>query len=394
MWLSAGSALPAHATHDLARADPSMLTDRSAAVSPGCAAFRGLNSRPYSARRPKKSAEVPPEFTARTLTTPGDGMRALDRAISERHNNASVEFDSGAQNTIERVLALTALDRGLDVLESVLADAPETPLAAVATRTGLPKPTVHRILGILVRRGYATSAGNGRYGPGPQVFAGAGFANDALRYPGLTGPHLQRLRASTSDTIHLGHRLGDEAVYLDKLDGSRPYRMASVIGMRLALHSSAIGKAILAFAADRDSLLGRLNLESHTRKTITDLPTLVAQLGVVRLCGYAIDDEENEDGIRCIGAPVFDYRGDSVGALSVSAPALAFTTQDAISLAPELIAAADAVSSAIGGTRGALSLPAQSTSDHRTPTRPIRVDRGIASAAKNHRTAGHRHELP
>jgi DNA-binding IclR family transcriptional regulator len=151
--------------------------------------------------------------------------------------------------------------------------------------------------------------------------------------------------------------------------------MASIIGMRLALHSSAMGKAILAFAADRDPLLGRLNLASHTRKTITDLPTLVAELDAVRLRGYAVDDEENEDGIRCIAAPVFDYRGDSVGAVSVSAPAVAFTTQEAISLAPEIMAAADAISSAIGGARQARSLPAQSTSAHRTVTRRIRVNR-------------------
>lgn len=264
-----------------------------------------------------------------------------------------MERDSAARNSRTPVFP-TALDRGLDVLESVLAESPETGLGAIASSTGLPKPTVHRILGVLVRRGYAATAGHGRYGPGAQVFTSAGLAQEAWDYSRVARPLLEELRSNTCDTIHLGRRLGDEAVYVDKWEGSRPFQMTSGIGMRLPLHCTAIGKAILAFAADRDQLLSRLRLDDRARRTITDLGDLVVELDSVRRRKFALDNEENEDGVLCVGAPVFDYRGVVVGAISVSAPAFSFKEEDARALAPLIIEAADEVSLALGAPRALL----------------------------------------
>lgn len=259
---------------------------------------------------------------------------------------------------------LSALDRSLDVLEAVLAEAPDAALASIAVRTGLPKPTVHRILGVLTRRKYVTAIGRGRYSPGVKVLTAAGLAHAAIDYTRVVYPHLQRLREHTVDTIHVGLLLGDHAVYVAKFEGTRPYRMVSAVGMRLALHSTAIGKAILAYAPDRNQLLDRITLEAHTLKTITDVPVLQAALDEVLRRGFAIDDEENEEGVRCIGAPVFGYRGEILGAISVSAPAIVFTLTDALALAPEVMAAANAVSMELGAPGDASGQTAGPTHRH------------------------------
>jgi DNA-binding IclR family transcriptional regulator len=243
----------------------------------------------------------------------------------------------------------------LDVLEAVIHDhtGRAVSLADVAGRTALPKSTTHRILAALSERGYVVPVEPGRYAPGPQVFVIASIASNFSDYPRLVRPLLADLRRSTKDTIHLALLVGTEAVYIDKLDGDRPYRMASEIGNRLALHCTAIGKAILAdlMVLERDRLVARLSLSSRTARTITDRAELVNELNKTRARRYAIDDEENEDGIRCVGAAFCGHRGTTLGALSVSAPTFALATAQAHALAPGLIAAADAVSLALGSER-------------------------------------------
>jgi DNA-binding IclR family transcriptional regulator len=259
-----------------------------------------------------------------------------------------MEGSSAQRNPSRPRPGTTALDRSLDVLESILANAPEVRLATVAAQTGFPKATVHRIIAVWARRGYVASTRRGSYGPGAQLFTAAGMAHAALDYSRVALPLLSRLRDYTDDTIHLGLRLGDEAVYVHKLEARRPYHMVSVVGMTLSLHCTAIGKAILAHATDREQVLRRLRLEERTSQTITDRGKLKADLNTARRRGFAIDDEENEEGVRCVGAPVFDYHGEVVGAISVSAPAVVFSLDQAIALGPHLIETSTAVSLALG----------------------------------------------
>lgn len=249
-----------------------------------------------------------------------------------------------------QALSPTVLDRGLDVLEALLAEAPSASLDSLAARVGMPKPTLHRILATLVRRGYAVQTLRGTYGPGAQVFTGAGWAHRAIDYSQISRPFLQQLRERTNDTVHFGLRIGDEVIYTEKLEAHRPYRMVSRIGTRLSLHCTAIGKVILAYSSDSATLLETLSLPRHTSNTITDMTVLAEALHSIRLHGFAIDDEENEDGVRCVGAPVFDYRGEAIGAISVSAPAILLDSNAAVALAPEVIAAAGGLSVALGAS--------------------------------------------
>lgn len=124
-------------------------------------------------------------------------------------------------------------------------------------------------------------------------------------------------------------RDGDEAVYIDKVEGNRTIRMYSQIGRQVALHSTAVGKAILAFLPPEEveKIIASRGLPRFTPRTISTMAALQAELAGVKERGYAIDDGENEEGIRCVGAPVFDYQGRVVAAISISGPVLNVTPE-------------------------------------------------------------------
>lgn len=263
-----------------------------------------------------------------------------------------MKVHSMERNSSRGLIPSDALNRVLDVLESVVKNGSDTTLAQIAAHAAVPKPTAHRILMGLARRGYVRSWEHGHYGPGPQVFVLAGMANAMRDYAVIARPALGELRTHTKDTIHLGLLVGEEAVYIEKLDGDRPYRMVSKLGMHLYLHCTGIGKAILAALPDpvRDELVERLPLPGRTPRTLTDRSALRKELVLTRARQYAIDDEENEAGIRCVAAAFRDHNGVVVGAVSVSAPAFLMSLGQATVLGPAVLKAANEVSLALGAS--------------------------------------------
>jgi IclR family transcriptional regulator, acetate operon repressor len=241
----------------------------------------------------------------------------------------------------------TAADKVLDVLEAVVE---HTRIADIASATALPKSTVHRILQTLVQRGYVRTDGRGDYVGGPRLLGLAGRFLQRLDLPRQVRPLLQRLQEQTGWTVHLALLSEDEAVYVAKVEGSKPYHLASRVGMSLALHSTSIGKAILAAMPDAEvrELARRTGLPARTPQTITDEDALLGEIARVRQRGYAEDHEENEAGVCAVGAAVFDHTGQVIG--GVSAAALAYQPSD-VSIqwrAEHVVAAARAVSATLG----------------------------------------------
>jgi IclR family transcriptional regulator, acetate operon repressor len=212
----------------------------------------------------------------------------------------------------------TAADKTLGVLEAL---AEHSRIAEISATTGLSKPTVHRILQTLVERGFARNNGHGDYVGGPRILMLAGRFLQGLDLPGQVRPALQELQERTGWTVHFGLLSGDEAVYAVKLEGSKPYHLASRVGMSLALHSTSLGKAVLASMPDDEvrSLADRTGLPARTAETITDVARLLEELNTVRARGYAEDHQENEDGVLAVGAPVFDHLGQVIGGISAAA---------------------------------------------------------------------------
>ncbi|WP_166459760.1 IclR family transcriptional regulator [Amycolatopsis pithecellobii] len=228
--------------------------------------------------------------------------------------------------------------RALRVLEALGAPGGPHQLGRIAHEAGVPKPSTHRILQGLVDAGYAVAGGDGTYGPGPRAFALSALFGSGRH----DEPVLRRLRDETGHTVHVALRSGSQAVYVQKLDSDRPYRMASRVGGRISLHCTAIGKAILAHLDPprRAELLAGTGLPARTARTHTDPAALEADLARVRERGYAIDDEENEDTVRCVAAPLLDRAGAPAGGVSISALTFQTPAGELLTHVPVLLEAA------------------------------------------------------
>jgi len=242
-------------------------------------------------------------------------------------------------NAVEKVLA---------VLEG-LAD--HRRLSDLARSTGLPKSTVHRILQTMVERDFAAFDEANGYGPGPRMLGLAGRTLAEIDASLGAEPVLRRLQERHSATVHMAVLTADEAVYVRKLEGNKPYRMVSRVGMAIPLHCTGIGKALLAGMPDEDVavLVQRTGLPGRTPQTLTTLEALLADLAAIRDRGWACDMEENEVGIVCVGAAVRDHSGRTSAAISVSQLRSDPTAVDVDVLGPQVAAAAAEVSAGFGG---------------------------------------------
>ncbi|WP_147917640.1 IclR family transcriptional regulator [Ruania zhangjianzhongii] len=252
---------------------------------------------------------------------------------------------------------MQSLQRGFGVLELLVQHSDPITLGDLSRAAGLPAASTYRIVQSLIELGYAKKVAGGRYQHGSKVLELAGKVLTSMDYAVHSRPALLQLQAHTDETIHFGILAGDCAQYVDKLESRAAYRLASVVGMQVDLHCTATGKSILAFLPDgvRDRHIDATRLVAKTPKTITSTEGLLFELARIRANGYCLDDEEDREGIRCVGAPVFDHRGHAIGGISVSGPVFYFSLADATALAPQVIHAARDVSLSLGAP--AASLP-------------------------------------
>ena len=262
--------------------------------------------------------------------------------------------------------SVQSVDRALDLLEALAAADGEVAITALAGRTGLHVSTVHRLLATLLRRGYVRqNPDTSRYFAGAKL---ATLAEGRSRYGELrlrARPLLRSLTESTRETANLVVLDDMQAVYIDTVPSPQVVRLFTSIGNRTPLHATGAGKALLAnlATARREALLERLDLRGYTPRTITDRAVLRRALDDVREKGYAIDDEEYDDGVRCVavavagaGAPGREATGGApLAALSVSAPANRLSRQRCTELAPALRRAAAELADALRDQAGAAS---------------------------------------
>ena len=212
----------------------------------------------------------------------------------------------------------SALAKGLSMLEAVLA---ADRLSDLATATDLSLSTAHRVLSELVATGWVFQDDDKRYVPGRRLHAIAGLLREDGEVGRVARPHLEELRHATGMTVHFGLTKGDAVIYAAKLDGLGSYRMRSRVGGMVPLHSTSIGKSFLSTLPDPvvTKIMHRTGMRRVTETTHGNVPDLLEDLRITRQRGWAIDNGENEIGLRCVGAPVFDASGKSIGGVSVSA---------------------------------------------------------------------------
>ena len=222
-----------------------------------------------------------------------------------------------------------SLNRALDLLELV-GHEPGLTLSELGRRSGLSKVTTFRILANLEHRSYVRRDGEaGRYSLGPKVIQLGGQLFEALDLRLIARPLLEDLWRRSGETVNLAVPVDDSITYIDILQSPQGLRMAARVGATDDLHSTALGKAMLAFEPEAAviEVARHRGLVRKTDRTISDVHLLLEDLRAVRERGYSIDDEENEPGARCVAAPVFGPMGSVVGAISISGPATRVTPE-------------------------------------------------------------------
>ena len=246
---------------------------------------------------------------------------------------------------------IQVLDRALailDVLANLRADAS---LAEIVEAVKVHKSTVHRLIMSLEKhRLVDRDSRTGRYRLGIRLFQLGTLAVAHMNIRDIAHPHLQALMYNSDETVHLCVLDNGEMLYLDKVEPNRSVRMSSTIGRRNPVHCTAVGKAIAAFLPEPevDAIIRQHGMRRFTSKTLTTPGDLKAELRLVRERGYAVDDEENEDGVRCVASVVKDYAGRPAAAISVSSPSFRLPLEKAASLAQLVCDTAQALSHECG----------------------------------------------
>jgi len=230
------------------------------------------------------------------------------------------------------------LHKTLDILEEIKTADSGYRLADLARKVELPKATVYRILTTLEGRGYLDRAADGSYRMAKKLFELQRSEPLEQLLHRAAGPVMERLVASSKETVNLGILDAGEVVVINTVESPQAVRMSSKIGNRRLPHSTALGKVLLAGMPDKEilRLIRMKGLPRLTEQTLTTKTALMQEIARVRQQGWALDNQENELEGRCIGAPILDPDGKVVAALSISGPVFRMDLARAHSLVTEL----------------------------------------------------------
>ena len=243
-----------------------------------------------------------------------------------------------------------SLEKALDIIEIVSNEQQDASLSEIARQTGLPKSTVHRLIATLTGRGYLEKTEAGSYKIGLKLFEAVSCYINNLELQTEARPYIAELTSHLGLTSYLGILDGAEVVYIEKLDAVSSMKMYYQIGSRIHAYCSSLGKCLLAnySKAQLDVILEDCSFIKFTPNTIASREELDAEIAKVRKQGWAMDNEEFEKGHRCIGAPIFDYKGDIIAAVSASGDKRVLTDDRIEEVAEAVMKAASRISHRMG----------------------------------------------
>jgi len=218
---------------------------------------------------------------------------------------------------------IKVLDKALSVLESLLQKRSAMNMTELSKKLGFYPSTIHRILDTLKYWGYVEQDPHTqKYQLGLKALELGMAKLQQMDLVKEVAPYLKELTKQCNETVHLGVLEGGEVLYLAKEESSQTIRMISYVGKRAPLHCTSLGKVLLAYlsAEERKKILGEKVLSRLTENTITDKRELEKELDKVKEQGFALDREENEKDVRCVAAPIRNYQGEVIAALSISSP--------------------------------------------------------------------------
>jgi len=247
-------------------------------------------------------------------------------------------------------MKVQSLDRAFDILELLSREQHGLNLTEIGNRLDLHKSTVYRLLQALKQRGYIEKSPRGSYRLGMEFIELSSLYLNNLELKTEAQPILRELSSLSANTAFLATLQENEVVYIDKMETHNSLRKYSIIGQRAPLYCTALGKSMLTGMAEDQirKLYGGVELEAFTDRTITNVEDLVAEVEKIRRRGWSVDDEEYEEGLRCIGAPIRDYRNEVIAAVSTSGYTSVITRERVEEIAAYVVKAARDISQRMG----------------------------------------------
>ncbi|WP_077214369.1 IclR family transcriptional regulator [Bacillus dakarensis] len=252
---------------------------------------------------------------------------------------------------MERDNMVKSVGRALDIIDLVSAKKGGLGVTEIANQIDINKSSVYRILSTLAQYGYIEQdADTGKYKLGYKFLEVSSKLLDSIDLRMEAKPFLQELERETNEVIHLVVYDQGEVVYIEKLEGTETLRTHSRVGKRAPMHCTSVGKAILAHLPSTTvmDIIDRKGLPMHTENTITEKESFLKELNGIKQKGYALDLEENEYGITCIAAPIFDHLGRVVASVSISGPTMRMTEERLESLKEKMLHASKEISARLG----------------------------------------------
>jgi DNA-binding IclR family transcriptional regulator len=248
---------------------------------------------------------------------------------------------------------IAVLEKAVRVLEAFQGER-EVALGELAARTRLVKSSVFRILFTLERLGYIEKGHGGRYSVTSRFGRLAGSQQPAFDLSSLAAPFMAQLVQRFQETTNLGVLEGGEVLYIHVIECSQPFRLSAHAGMRSPVHSTALGKCLLCRLprSEVEAILKTHSLQPLTPRTIRGPSPFYRELEKVRARGYAIDNEEDSPGARCIAAPILDPEGRVRAAVSLSGPAARVKPARDVEIAKAMTEACKRISTLLGYAKG------------------------------------------
>ncbi len=257
---------------------------------------------------------------------PTESTATIDKKPDVSAQLGSVGFDKSPRGT----RTIQSVDRALDLIEVLARANGELALKEIAIQSGLNLSTCHHLISTLVKRGYVGQNPQGRsYFLGPKIVEVSNSRMGQFNLAEVAMPELRRLNQMTKESVHLAVLQGHDLTTLGKLESLHAVRVATDTGGKAnAAHATATGKAILAWLPETEiaRVVAEKGLTAFTESTITSLGDLVEELRHVRRNGFALDREEFQPGVICVGSAIRDVSGAVMGSISCSMPEMRATS--------------------------------------------------------------------
>ncbi|WP_453993619.1 IclR family transcriptional regulator [Bacillus nitroreducens] len=246
-----------------------------------------------------------------------------------------------------------SVDRALKIISLVSQRKDGLGVTELASYLDINKSSAFRLLSTLVEHGYIEqNPETKKYRLGYIYLELSSMLLESIDLRTQAKPYLEELKLLTNEVIHLVVYDQGNVIYIEKLEGNETLRTHSQVGRRAPVHCSSVGKVILAYLPETETLniIEKFGLPKHTENTITDKESLLKELKNIRDRGYGTENEENEPGITCIAAPIFDHTNKIAAAISISGPSIRMTEERLTEIKPYLIEVGKKISRRLGWT--------------------------------------------